>query len=66
MDALLKSLLFGFVFLTTLIVAAVFFNEDQNVAKKIDEHSIEVGDDKKMIAYTYSDWADYPSDFLVG
>lgn len=66
MDALLKSMLFGLLFVTTLIVSAVFFNEDQKEIDVVEEEAVKLNDEKNLIAFTYSEWADYPSEILVG
>ncbi len=58
-------MVFGLVFIMTLILTAPIFNAEDKEENDV-EKAIEFAGERKHIAYTYSEWADYPSEFLVG
>ena len=66
MDAILKSVLFGLVFITMLILSSSILNAEEEKEEELKNATIELKGEKRHIAYTYSDWADYPSELLVG
>ncbi|NKI31539.1 hypothetical protein HCU67_06245 [Muricauda sp. DJ-13] len=66
MDAILKSMVFGLVFIITLILTAPVFNAEKVEKDEDVKATIEAEGEIKHIAYTYSERADYPSEFLVG
>lgn len=66
MDELLKSMVFGLVFISILVLTAPFFHKEEVEQIREIDAAIEKEEVKNVIAYTYSEWADYPSEFLVG
>lgn len=66
MDAILKSMVFGLIFIVTLILTAPSFNSEEEKAVKKDDASIENSTEQNTLHILNPDVADYPSEFLVG